>query len=113
MRKVKTLKYSNSIEEYLDDLQDALNDVDMTGQSLIWLMREQVPFKIWEKIPNEPRIKDSDEYMSLLRDAGVMVETLEYNKKAAKAISGGGDEKKTSANTESGSQPQSKNQKKK
>lgn len=113
MRKVKTLKYSNSIEEYLDDLQDALNDVDMTGQSLIWLMREQVPFKIWEKIPNEPRIKDSDEYMSLLRDAGVMVETLEYNKKAAKAISGGGDEKKTSAATESGSQPQSKNQKKK
>ena len=70
MRKVKTLKYSESIEEYLDDLQDALNDVDMTGQTLIWLMQEQVPFKIWEKIPGEPNIKDSDEYMSLLRDAG-------------------------------------------
>ena len=47
-RKMMDLKYSPSkgINTYLTDLTDANLDVEMTGISLICLMREQVPFDI-------------------------------------------------------------------
>jgi two-component sensor histidine kinase len=85
MRKIQTLKYNDSIDEYLDDLQDCLNDVDLSSQELIWKMRAQVPVRIWEKIPNENHIKEAEEYMALLRDAGTQVEAVDFNKKLAKS----------------------------
>ena len=85
MRKIQLLKYKDSIDEYLDDLQDCLNDVDISSQELIWKMRAQVPDRIWEKIPNENHIKDAEEYMALLRDAGTQVEAVDFNKKLAKS----------------------------
>jgi hypothetical protein len=83
-RKMMDLKYSPSkgINTYLTDLTDANLDVEMTGISLICLMREQVPFDIWSRIPNEAMIEDPEEYMYLLRNQGVSYENSLENYKA-------------------------------
>ena len=47
-------------------------------------MRAQVLVRIWEKILIENHIKEAEEFMALLCDAGTQVQAVDFNKKLAK-----------------------------
>ncbi len=87
VRKMQNLKYDprKGIATYLIDLADSNLDVEMAGVALISLLRQQVPFEIWSRIPNESIIEDHEEYMYHLRNQGV---SYENSLEAYKAIHG-------------------------